>query len=94
MALSWRPLHRGLMIIESRVGSGRTSSGLHVEVGLYNKDVTRRTRMVGRVLSTFGCREVKPDDVVIFRYGSEHSVVDSSGERLTFLSEKHVLMVR
>jgi hypothetical protein len=82
------------MIIESRVGSGRTSSGLHVEIGLGNRDTTRRTKMVGRVLACYGCREVKPDDVVVYRYGAQNDVVDSSGERLTFLAERHVLFVR
>lgn len=90
----WRPFHRGLMIIAPRDGSGQTASGLHVEVGLYNKDLTRRTKMIGEVLSAYGCEQVKPGDTVIYRYGAESVVRDASGEELTFLYERHCMIAR
>jgi hypothetical protein len=82
------------MIIEPRLGSGKTKGGLHVEVGLYVKDTTRRTRMIGDVLATFACKDVSPGDVVVYRYGSELVATDAEGEELFFLSERHVLFVR
>jgi|HubBroStandDraft_3_1064219.scaffolds.fasta_scaffold437550_1 hypothetical protein len=91
---AWRPFHRGLMIVAPRVGSGKTASGLHVEVGMYNRDVTRRTKMIAEVLSTFGCDQVKPGDTVVYRYGAENTVRDSEGEELTFLSEKHCILAK
>ena len=91
---TWRPFHRGLMLIAPRLGSGKTASGLHVEIGLYNKDVTRRTKMVGEVLSAYGCKQIKPGDTVIFRYGMEHEVRDASGETLTFIHERHCLIAK
>lgn len=91
---AWRPFHRGLMIVAPRVGSGKTASGLHVEIGMYSKDVTRRTKMVAEVLSTFGTAQVKPGDEVAFRYGSEMTVRDSEGEELTFLAERHCILTR
>jgi hypothetical protein len=91
---SWRPLHRGMMEVATRDGSGKTKGGLHVQVGLYNKDLTRRTKMVADVLSTYGTREVNPGDTVLYRYGMENPVVDSSGEEHTFLAERHCLLTR
>ena len=91
---TWRPYHAGLMLIAPRLGSGKTASGLYVEIGLYNRDLTRKTKMVGEVLSTYGCREIKPGDVVVFRYGMEHTVRDAAGEELTFIHEKHCIMAR
>jgi len=91
---AWRPFHRGLMIIAPRVGSGKTASGLHVEIGLYNKDTTRRQKMIGEVLATFGCAQVKPGDTVVYRYGAENAVRDSEGEELTFLHERHCIFAR
>jgi hypothetical protein len=91
---TWRPFHRGLMIIAPRTGGGRTASGLYVEPGLADRDQTRRVKMVGDVLATYGCERVRPDDVVLFRYGTEHTVIDASGEVYTFVHERHVLGVR
>lgn len=94
MKKAWRPFWPGLMIIAPRVGSGRTKSGLHVDIGLYNRDVTRRTRMIGEVLSSYGTKQVKPGDTVAFRYGAEMTVRDSEGEELTFVHEKSCLFAR
>ena len=91
---AWRPYAPGMMIVEPRLGSGRTAGGLYVEIGLYTTDLTRRTKMVATVLSTYGTKGVKPDDTVIFRYGTEDTVRDSSGEEVTFLHERNVLAVR
>jgi hypothetical protein len=82
------------MIVAPRVGSGKTASGLHVEIGLYAKDTTCRTKMVAEVLATYGTTHIKPGDEVAFRYGSEMTVRDSEGEELTFLAERHCLFAR
>lgn len=91
---TWRPFHRGMMIVAPRLGDGYTKSGLYAPVSAGEKDLTRKTKMVAEVLSTFGTRQVKPGDTVLFQYGAEDELRDSSGESLTFLHERRCLMVR
>jgi hypothetical protein len=100
---AWRPFHRGMMIIEPRLGTGKTPAGLWIEVGLEHVvredgrrvmfDRTKQTKMIGDVITTFGTSAVRPDDVVSFRYGQDHDTIDAQGEPLTFLHERHVIAI-
>jgi hypothetical protein len=104
----WRPYHRGACEIEPRIGSGRTASGLHVEIGMrpvmrtkadgtqYRPwdDPTRREKMVGEVVATYGTRQVEPGDVVLFEYGASIDVTDAEGNRHTLVSESYCTVVK
>lgn len=91
---AWRPLWPGLMIVDQHVGAGVTKSGLYAEAGLGDRDQTLKTKMVGEVKATFACKDVRPGDRVLFRYGMDTQLMDSTGEVLTFVHENHVIVVR